>query len=410
MSNRLKELRTKRGQQVTAMRALLDKAATEKRDLSAEEQASYEAMDADQEKLGKQVEREEKQSALESQMGAIATQIEPTGPSNPKGSEGEDRGPRASQEYRTAFERFLKTGAIAGPLASLQADNDSAGGFLLTPLAMVDTLLKTIDDSVFIRQLATKFRVEKAESLGAPSLDADPADADWTSEIATGNEDSTMAIGRRELHPHPLAKRIKVSRKLLRLSTGGAEALVAQRLAYKFAVSEEKAFLTGDGASKPLGLFTAHASGITTARDVSTGNSSTAIGADGLIEAKYALKEGYQKNAWWIFHRDAVKAIRKLKDAQNQYLWQPGLQGGQPDRILDRPFGMSEYAPNTFTTGKYVGIIGDMSYFWIADALGFDLQRLNELYAETNQVGFIGRQEVDGMPALAEAFARVTLA
>ncbi|MCI0349387.1 MAG: phage major capsid protein, partial [Acidobacteriales bacterium] len=101
---------------------------------------------------------------------------------------------------------------------------------------------------------------------------------------------------------------------------------------------------------------------------------------------------------------------RKLKDGMGQFLWQPGLASGQPDRILDVPVIMSEYAPNTFTTGLYVGIIGDFSYYWIADDLSLTVQRLNELYAETNQIGFIGRLEVDGMPVLAEAFARVKLA
>ena len=70
---------------------------------------------------------------------------------------------------------------------------------------------------------------------------------------------------------------------------------------------------------------------------------------------------------------------------------------------------MSEYAPSTFTTGLYVGIIGDFQWYWIAESLRFELQRLDELYAATNQVGFIGRLEADGMPVLAEAFTRVAL-
>jgi HK97 family phage major capsid protein len=71
---------------------------------------------------------------------------------------------------------------------------------------------------------------------------------------------------------------------------------------------------------------------------------------------------------------------------------------------------MSEYVPNTFSSGNYVGVIGDFSYFWIAEALDMRVQRLVELYAETNQTGYIGRMEVDGMPVLEEAFTRVTLA
>ena len=71
---------------------------------------------------------------------------------------------------------------------------------------------------------------------------------------------------------------------------------------------------------------------------------------------------------------------------------------------------MSEFAPNTLTTGLYVGLLGDFSNYWIADAMDMQVQVLKELYAETNQTGYIGRLETDGMPVLAEAFARVTLA
>jgi HK97 family phage major capsid protein len=226
-----------------------------------------------------------------------------------------------------------------------------------------------------------------------------------------------MSFGKRELHPRPLAKRIKISRKLLsRLP--GAEGLVTQRLAYKFAVSEEKAFLTGTGANGPLGVFTASSYGISTGRDVSSGNTSTAITMDGLINALYSLKAQYQTSPTtaWLFHRDAVKMIRKLRDdsgasaGTGQYLWQPSTQVGEPDTLLGLPVFTSEYAPNTFTTGLYVGLVGDFSNYWIADADTFSVQRLVELYAEANQVGLIGRKETDGMPVLEEAFARVTLA
>jgi HK97 family phage major capsid protein len=125
---------------------------------------------------------------------------------------------------------------------------------------------------------------------------------------------------------------------------------------------------------------------------------------------KYSLKPQYQKTAEWLFHRDALKQIRKLKDGNGQYLWMTGITAGAPDMILDRPVNQSEYAPNTFTTGLYVGLLGDLRFYWIADSLDLQIQRLVELYAETNQVGFIGRLECDGMPVLEEAFARVKLA
>jgi HK97 family phage major capsid protein len=218
-----------------------------------------------------------------------------------------------------------------------------------------------------------------------------------------------MAFGKRNLHPHPLAKRIKVSRKLIR-AVPNSEQLVRDRLAYKFGITFEKNCLTGTGAQQPLGVFTASNDGISTGRDVSTGNTTTEIRFDGLIEAKYTLKPAYWPNARWLFHRDGVKQIAKLKDGEGQYLWRESVRVGEPDRILGLPAFMSEYAPNTFSASQYVGIIGDFRNYWIADALTLEFQLLNELYAETNQVGLIGRLESDGMPVLEEAFVRVKLA
>ncbi len=322
-------------------------------------------------------------------------------------------GQYATDEYRAAYSKWLAFGdqALSGEeYRALQADSDTIGGYITTPVQMVAQLIKFLDNAVIVRQKATVFQVPNAQSLGAPSLDTDMAAPAWTAEIATGDEDSSLAFGRRELHPHPLAKRIKVSNTLMRKATIGPEALVIDRLGYQMAITQEAGFLTGDGSSQPLGLFTASANGVPTTQDVSTDNTTTAITADGLINAKYSLKQQHQAEGEWIFHRLVVRNIRKLKDGQGQYLWQPGLVGDARNTLLERPVNQSEYAPSTFTTGLYVGIFANLRFYWIADSLSMTVQRLVELYAATNQTGFIGRLESDGAPVLAEAFARVKLA
>lgn len=407
MSVNLKALRDDRGKAIKEARALVSKAETEKRDMTADEQVQYDRLLASAEANAKKISDEERLLSAERDAAAVAADTDRAKPSQQASPEVKDKAARAS------FVEYLRRGVIGGDGASelraLQADNDIQGGFLIPPMSMVNDLIKNIDDEVFIRKLASKRVVNGAASLGIPTLEADPADADWTNELAIGSEDSSMSFGRRELHPHPLAKMIKVSEKLLRADSS-VESLVLGRLGYKFGISEEKAFLTGTGAGQPLGVFTASASGVPTSQDVSTGNTTTSVTFDGLMEAKYKLKAQYQKKAVWIFHRDAVKQIAKLKDGEGQYIWKVSVRDGEPDTILGRPFYMSEYAPNTFTTGLYVGIFGDFSNYLIADALSVRIQRLVELYAATNQVGFIGRLETDGMPVLAEAFARVKLA
>lgn len=409
MSDRLKSLREKRGISTTAMLAITAKAAAEKRDLKPEEVVEHGKFFDEQEGLRVQIQAEERSIEVG------RTEAERLAADEEQRSKGKKAADTPEARSMKAFRRYLLGGSPfsgegAEELRAFQADSDTEGGYLVAPQMFVAELIKFVDDLVFIRGLATKYTVDKAASMGAPSLDTDAADTDWTSELLTGSEETTMRFGKREMYPHPLAKRVKVSKKLIRVATMPAEQIIMERIGYKVGVTQEKAFLTGTGNKQPLGLFTASNDGITTARDVSTGNSTTSIGWDGLVEAKYSLKGAYWGKAQWLFHRDALKQITKLKDGDGAPLWRPSYQAGEPDMILGSPLMMSEFAPNTFTTGQYVGMFGDFSKYWIADALDLQIQRLTELYAETNQDGFIARMETDGMPVLAEAFARVKLA
>lgn len=417
LTDRSREYRTRRGVIEHDMRAILD--ANGGPTLGAEDEARYGALEKEDDSLVAAIAREEKQGEREAENRSSITP--PTKP-EPRSEDGDSNGGRpekrtATKEYNAAFRRYLVTGESRGLLAKetrattdgLQADIDTAGGFTIAPVQFSAKMIKGLDDDVFMRRKGTVERVVGAESLGIVSLDADPEDGDWTQELVTVDFDTQMEFGRRELRPHELTKGIKVSRKLLSRSTQDIEALVIQRLNYKFGITQEKGFMTGSGTNRPLGVFTASNDGIPTSRDI-TASSTTAFTGDDLINALYSLKGGYQAKAEWIFHRDAVKMARKLKDGDGQYVWRAGLGEGQPDSILGRPFNMSEHAPNTFTTGLYVGLVGDLSFYQIADAEQIAIQRLVELYAATRQIGFIGDMATDGMPVLSEAFARIKLA
>jgi len=405
----IKELLEKRAQAVAQSRELLNKLNTEKRDFTGEERGQYEAWDKEIDTLTDRIEKEEKLAKRERDLKEFVPggRLEqPTGPAK--------REEAKTDEKRAAFQSYLRHGVggmTAEEVRALQQGSNTAGGYLVPSEQMVNVLLKKMDDLVFIRRLATVYKVTSAQSLGIPTLENDPADADWTTELGTGSEDSTMSFGKRNLKPSPFAKRVKISEMLIQNAVMAVDSLVLERLAYKFAITEEKGFMTGNGSDKPLGLFTASADGISTGRDVSTDNTTTAPTFDGLINCKYAVKGQYWQRAGWVFHRDVVKVIRKIKNAvSGDYVWEPSVRVGEPDTILNSPVYMSEYAPNTLTTGLYVGIFGDFSFYNIADGINMTVKRLVELYAETAQIGFIGRKEADGMPVLEEAFARVKLA
>jgi HK97 family phage major capsid protein len=389
------------------MRDLIDLATTDKRDMTPEEVEKHGKAFNTVDGLRVQIEAEERTVEAERQ---AAVQLDREGDERREQERGRET-PNA--KLMAGFRNYLRSGRFVGEGAdefrAYQSGSDSEGGFVKPPQEVVQTFLKNVDDLVFIRQRATKYQLPTAESLGVPTLDVDAEDWDWTTELQTGNEEDSLRIGKRELRPHPMAKRVKLSKTLLRKAPA-FEKLIIDRMSYKVGVTQEKGYLTGDGRQKPLGVFVASNDGIPTSRDVSTGNTTTAMTFDGIIEAKFSVKAAYWNTADWLFHRDAVKQITKLKDGDGQYLWRMSVRDGEPDTLLSRPLMISEFAPNTFTTGLYVGIFGDFSKYWIVDSLDLQMQRLVELYAETNQDGFIGRYEGDGAPALSEAFARIKLA
>ena len=448
-TEQLVKLRESRAKLVADARAVLEAAEKENRDLNAEERGRYDRMFADVGTLKDRITRAEAVEAEERLLAEpMPRKVEPGQPKNDSEPQPEKRTAmqpatefrylvqcdrmtkpvervieyrpeRSTPEYVAAFRRYLATKQIDQRLAEvinrrdLQADNLLSGGGVVASEQFIASLIKFVDDSVYIRGLATVIQVGRADSLGAPSWDTDPGDADWSAEVpAALTPDTTATTGKRELHPNICTKLVKVSRKLLRVSAIDLEQFVRARLGYKLALTHEKAFLTGTGALRPLGVFTASNDGITTARDVSTDNQTTAFTTDGLINAEMSCKAQYRRRPSfrWMFHRDGVKMASKLKDALGQFLWRTSLVPGEPDILLGHPVMESEYAPNTFTTGQYVGIVGDWSNYWIADSLDAEILRLDERYSDTLQVGFQLMAASDGMPTLAEAWARVKLA
>lgn len=408
MSNYVKELLEKRAKAVSQGREILDRAEAEKRSLTSEESANYDKYISEANQLDETAKRYSQQEKAETLLNSMGSEQTSSGKGAEKKSSGTD-----SAEYRAALQSYFVRGEQAIKADEVRALSQGSlpdGGFLVPREQFVNTLLKFVDDTVQLRGMATIFKLEKAASLGYPTLDTDMSDSDWTSEVGTVQEDTAMKVGKRELSPNMLAKLAKLSMKLLQNSAIPADTLVLQRLGYKFAVTEEKAFILGNGAAQPLGFMVPSNLGVPTSRDISTDNTTSSPTIDGLKNAKFALKQPYWGKAAWMFHRDAVLRISKLKDAENRYIWAESTREGEPDRLLGIPVKYSEFMPNTFTTGQYVGALADFSFYHIAEAMNFQVQRLNELFALNSQIGFIGRQEVDGMPALAEAFVRVKLA
>ena len=221
--------------------------------------------------------------------------------------------------------------------------------------------------------------------------------ASWIDEEGayTESDDSFAQVS---IGAYKLGTMIKVSEELLNDSVFDLESYIAREFARRIGTKEEEAFFTGDGTGKPLGILAASGgaeTGVTAA-------SATAVTADELIDLFYSLKSPYRKNAVWVLNDSTIKAIRKLKDNNGQYLWQPSMVAGTPDTILGRPVKTSAYTPAIAAGAKTIAF-GDFSYYWIADRQGRSFKRLNELYAANGQVGFLASQRVEGKMILPEA-------
>ncbi len=434
----LKELLTARVELVGKARAILDRAEAEKRDLNSEETSEYEKIDSEVDKLTDQIEARQKTERAKKKMDDLEASFKeevgrqvPSSLPTPRGGDGAslsfDFGRAGKIElqpdhalyalgtrgYNDTFARFLRGEKRDWEQLGLMVGKDPQGGYLV-PMDFLAMVIKFLDDMVTVRGLGTVLPPTTAKSVGILSYDTDPADADWTAEIPASDitEDSAMRFGGREMTPHLLTKLIKASMKLLRSSTLPIASFIAQRVAYKFGITENKAFLTGDGAQQPLGIFTlgtAATGGITASQDI-TASSATTFTGDDLINCLYDLKAQYISRATWLVSRPFHRIARKLKSGGGDYLLVMNNNTGGIPTLFDRPVVIDENVPSTFTTGKYVACVGDLSYYWIQDGLGLEMQALNELFALRNQVGWVARKETDGMPVLAEAFRRLKLA
>lgn len=379
-----------------SIRAMMDKYPDT--EMSAEDKGVMAKMEADYDKIDKQIVAEQKQLDRERAIGE-------------KSKAELDKADPKKAEQRTAFNAYLAQGTQQAfqVYAALQQGNPSQAGYLLAPEEFRDELIKEVADITFMRQKANVIPATRnAQSLGIPTQTAGMGAWSWGTELSEPTDDTELAYGKRVFVPNPGVSGIKVSKTLMR-NLPKIDSYVRSAIAEEVAKNLETAYMTGDGAGKPLGLFTASADGINTDRDVSTGNTATEIKFDNLIEVQEKVKPQYQAGCEWIFHSDAVKQLRKLKDSNGQYVWQPSVQLGQPDMLLSRPLNRSEYAPNTFASGKYVGLYGNLKQYWIQDTLALEVQVLLELYAKSNQAYYLSRVETDGAPVRSYAFARVKL-
>lgn len=391
----LMEMRDKRVQSWNAAKAFLESHRGEDGTLSAEDDAIFNKMMDDVDKLGKEIVRLEKMEAMDVEMSKATSKPLTSAPTTRMEDEPVSKTGRGGNGYAKNFWNAMRSKSVSHEvLNALQVGTDSEGGYLV-PDEYERTLIEALEDQNIFRQLAHVIHTSSGDRK-IPVV-ASKGTASWIDEEAQYPE-SDDAFGQVSIGAYKLATMIKISEELLNDSVFDMPAYIAKEFARRIGAAEEEAFFTGNGTGKPLGILAATGgaeTGVTAA-------AADKITMDEVIDLFYSLRAPYRRNAVFIMNDATVKALRKLKDGQGQYLWQPSITAGTPDTILNRPVYTSGFMP-TLATGNKTILFGDLGYYWVADREGRSFKRLNELYAPTGQVGFLASQRVDGKLILPEA-------
>lgn len=391
------ELREKRAKAWEAAKAFLDSKRGNDGLLSGADTATYEKMEKDVVDLGKEIDRLERAAAIDLELSSPTSKPIANKPNNYP--QGEEKTGRAADQYRRTFWNAMCQKNFYDVENALQVGTDSEGGYLV-PDEFEQTLVDALEEENFFRNIATVIQTSSGDRK-IPVV-ASKGEAAWIDEEGAFVE-SDETFGQVSIGAYKVGTMIKVSDELLNDSAFNLEAYISKEFGRRIGSKEEEAFFVGNGTGKPTGIFNA-AGGASDGTKTST----AVISFDDVMDLFYSVKSPYRKKAVWVLNDTTVKALRKLKDNNGNYIWQPSVQAGQPDMILNHPYHTSAFVPE-IAAGKKVMAFGDFSYYWIADRQGRSFKRLNELYAANGQVGFLASQRVDGKLILAEAVKTMTM-
>ena len=369
--------------------------------LSAEDDAAYAKMEAEIEALSNAIARSERAERTEANLAqATRAPITATPGAGSDENVGKAKPARATASYKRAFWDAMRLNTSPMEVRNALSEGvDSEGGYLV-PDEFERTLVQSLADQNIMRSLAKVIQTTSGDRK-IPVVSTHGT-ATWLDEGKPYSE-SDEAFTQISLSAFKLGTFLKISEELLNDAAFNVEQYLASEFARRIGAAEEEAFLVGDGKGKPTGIFNPTGGaeiGVTSAKP-------TDISADELIDLHYSLRAPYRARAVWLMNDATVKTVRKLKDGNGQYLWQPALTAGTPDMILGRPVHTSVFVPELKAGARTVAF-GDLGFYWIADRQGRSFKRLNELFATTGQIGFLASQRLDGKLVLPEAIKVLT--
>ena len=380
-------LREKRKNLWESAKNFLDTVRDDNGMVSAEDAARYDKMEEDVVNLGKEIDRLERQQRMDAEMAKPTTVPITEQPGVPQ-TENEKKG-RASNAYKKAFWDSIRHKNFIDVQNALNVGTDADGGYLV-PDEFEHQLIDKLQEENFFRSLATIIHTSSDRKI---PIVTGHGEAAWMEENGL-YPDSQDTFGQQSIGAYKLGTAIRVSEELLNDNAFDLESYISSEFARRIGTKEEEAFLVGDGKSKPTGVFPSAELGVTA--------NSASITFDDVIDLYHSLRIPYRRKAVWLLNDSTIKALRKVKDNNGNYIWQPSVTAGTPDTIQNRPCYSTSFAPE-LAAGNRPVLFGDFSYYWIADRESRSFKRLNELYAANGQIGFLASQRVDGMLMLPEA-------
>lgn len=385
------EMREKRNKLVGMMDTFLDTHSTDKDTLSAEDDKTYKDMETEVAQLTDSIHRMERREEIEAELSKPTSKPITGKPMKADGDKAAKTG-RASDEYKKALLQAMRTN-FRQISNVLQEGIDPQGGYLV-PDEYDKRLIDILTEENVMRTLGTNITTSGEHKI---NIAATKPAAAWIEEGGTltfGDATFDQII----LDAHKLHVAIKVTEELLYDNAFNLENYILTQFGKALSNAEEDSFINGTGVGQPLGILAETGGaqvGVTTA-------SSTKVTADEIINLVYSLKRPYRKNAVFLANDVCVAELRKLKDNNGQYLWQPSLQAGEPDRVLGYKVYTSPYFPVPTAGGTAVAF-GDFSYYNIGDRGTRSFAELKELFAGNGMIGFVAKERVDGKLILPEA-------
>lgn len=390
--NKIQELMEKRKQAWEGAKAFVESKKDKDGLMSDEDAKTYADMEKKVSNFTKEIERMQSMEAMEREMAKPMSEPLTSQPMQTENNAKPKKTGRASNEYKEGVLQALRSN-FRQVSNVLQEGVDTAGGYLV-PEEYDKRLIDGLTEENIMRTLGTTITTSGEHKINIAG--AKPA-ASWIEEGgALVFEDASF--DQIILDAHKLHVAIKVTDELLYDNAFNLESYILTQFSKALANAEENAFLNGDGVGKPLGIFAENGGG----QVAITTNTQSSITADEIINLVHSLKRPYRKNAKFIMNDQTIALIRKLKDNNGAYLWQPSLQAGEPDRLFGYPVYTSAYVP-TVAAGKTVIAFGDFSYYNIGDRGVRSFDQLRELFAGNGMVGFLAKERVDGKLVLPEA-------